>query len=97
MRLENETFIIIRPTIIGCSLIFPSPGWTDNEFAASSIMILSGLGVVTIQHGYNDIIGDLIPVDMVSNSMIVLIKNNYDKKIFKVYNYGSSFKNPLYW
>ena len=62
--------VIIRPSIIGCSYKEPSPGWTDTFSAAGGITIGGGLGIVNYVSGDGNNIADLIPVDMVSNTIL---------------------------
>jgi alcohol-forming fatty acyl-CoA reductase len=67
----NLSALIIRPAIIGGALSEPYPGWTDTISAAGGLSVVGGIGIVNFIHGYEDNIADLIPVDLVSNMIIV--------------------------
>lgn len=63
--------IICRPSIVICSLKEPFPGWCDTINGVSGSFILLGLGIVQKFIVDKTKTPDLIPVDMVANSLIV--------------------------
>lgn len=65
--------LIIRPSIIGASLEEPVPGWTDSITLAGGIFLIAGLGILRELPGDKNRIGDLIPVDIVSNLVLSMI------------------------
>ena len=69
---ENMTVTIIRPSIVGCSYIFPMPGWLDSISASAAIFLFAGLGILKHLNGRKEIIGDNIPVDFVADFCIVV-------------------------
>jgi len=82
---------IFRPAVIACSNSEPVPGWTDSLSAAGGLTILGGLGLVTILPGTGLNVFDVIPVDIVSNGIIVTSAEGAVAKAgLKVYNSGSS-------
>lgn len=57
----------VRPSIIGCSLDEPFPGWTDSIGLAGGIFLLGGLGILREIPGDQNNIADFVPVDLVVN------------------------------
>lgn len=70
-RNPNLPTLLIRPSIIVGSMTEPAPGWTDTISAAGGLSLIGGAGMFNICHGKSDNIADLIPVDIVSNMIIV--------------------------
>ncbi|XP_069696765.1 putative fatty acyl-CoA reductase CG5065 [Periplaneta americana] len=62
---------IIRPSIVGSSHKYPTPGWVISSSGAPSMVLFSSLGALHVLNADNDTIVDVIPVDMVVNVMIV--------------------------
>ena len=50
--------VIIRPSIVGCSLNHPSGGWIDTVSAAGALYLTFGLGIVKELYGNFDAICD---------------------------------------
>lgn len=67
--------VIIRPSIITASIAEPFPGWTDSEAATGAVVVGAGAGFKHFLHsrGYNGL--DVIPVDMVTNALIITTAN----------------------
>jgi len=70
-RPPNMTVTIVRPSIIASSMADPTPGWVEGVSAATAVFLLSGIGLLRHIHVKTDVIGDLIPVDIVSDEVIV--------------------------
>lgn len=93
----NLKVVICRPSIIASSIREPYPGWTDSMSAAGGITILGGLGMRHYMHIEEPGLLDIIPVDIVSNSILIgacrgaLLKPNQHI----VYHCGTSFRSPL--
>lgn len=71
--LKNEPslpLVIVRPSIVSSSVADPFPGWVDNYNGVSGIMVAVGRGVVRSLHAPS-IKHDIVPVDLVSNCIIV--------------------------
>jgi hypothetical protein len=62
---------ILRPAIIASSYMEPFPGWTDTMSAAGGLTVLGGLGLMRTLHGKGDNPLDVIPVDIVSNAILL--------------------------
>lgn len=93
----NLPLVICRPSIVSCSLKEPYAGWVDAVSASGSVYLAAGLGVATILTGNHEIISDQIPVDYVSNAILILAAWVAGKNILKVFHVGSSSRNPCTW
>lgn len=67
----NVKTVIVRPSIIACADNQPFPGWTDSLAAAGGLSYLGGIGLLKVipSSGKNNF--DVIPVDIVTNQIIV--------------------------
>jgi alcohol-forming fatty acyl-CoA reductase len=57
---------IVRPSIISCSIQFPSPGWIDSKAAIAGFIALLGSGHLRVIDGRKDAILDVVAVDIVA-------------------------------
>jgi len=62
---------IVRPSIIGAIWKEPLPGWTDNLNGPTGLFAAVGKGLLRSMHGDDNATADVIPVDIVSNCIIV--------------------------
>ncbi len=97
----NEKFpvCIVRPSIVTGSIEEPYEGWVDNVFGITGIMMEIGRGTISSILGDERYIVDLIPVDIVCNTLIVAAWANSFSRTndIKVYNCTSGQINPVYW
>lgn len=70
-RRPDLPVVLFRPSIITSSIKEPCPGWTDTLSAAGGLSFAGGIGIIRMINGKMHNIADLIPVDIVSNSIIV--------------------------
>ena len=94
-RRGNLKMVICRPSIVGSALRDPLPGWIDSLAAAGGLSTLVAVGLVNyLPVGRPENHFDLVPVDIVSNS--VLITSAYADKAdsktgcLHIYNQGTS-------
>lgn len=66
----NVPLTIVRPSIISCSLKYPSPGWIDSKAAVAGFIALMGMGYLRVVDGREDAVLDVVPVDVVANDII---------------------------
>ena len=67
----NMSCVIFRPSIISASMRDPTPGWTDTLSAAGGLSVGGGVGLINYIHGSSKSVADIVPVDLVSNSLII--------------------------
>lgn len=92
----NVRVVIHRPSIIASSIKQPFVGWTDSMSAAGGLTYLAGLGLLKLMPTSGKNRFDVIPADIVSNSILICVVNSAVFDIpFEVYNCGSSVQNPL--
>ncbi|XP_071440782.1 putative fatty acyl-CoA reductase CG5065 [Hetaerina americana] len=63
---------IVRPSIVTAALKEPFPGWVDNVYGISGIMMEIGRGTIRSIICDDRLIVDLIPVDVVVNTLITV-------------------------
>jgi fatty acyl-CoA reductase len=86
--------VLFRPAIIAAADQEPFKGWTDSLAAAGGLTLLASLGLMNYMYistgGTNNF--DVIPVDIVSNGIIVTSANAGTKKSgeLDIYNCGTS-------
>ena len=88
--------VLCRPSIIASSLYDPFPGWTDSLSAAGGITLMIGLGLINYIHarGFNHF--DIIPVDIVTNTILLATANGAQQPAkMEIYNIGTSVQNPI--
>ena len=64
-------FVIHRPSIIASALEQPFKGWTDSISAAGGLTALGAMGVLKYLHIPKPNPFDIIPVDIVSNGILI--------------------------
>ncbi|MCP9265753.1 Fatty acyl-CoA reductase 1 [Dirofilaria immitis] len=88
--------IIVRPSIIGAMWRDPLPGWTDNYNGPTGIFAACGKGVLTNMCGSNSAKADIIPVDIVSNLMIVAAAHRTYTEFLFEFNFYMKHMGPAY-
>ncbi|KAI5640430.1 male sterility protein domain-containing protein [Phthorimaea operculella] len=90
---------IVRPSIVTAAHQEPFPGWIDNVYGVTGIIMEMSRG--TYRSGYckEKMVIDIVPVDMVVNSCILAAWRQGTKKVGRcpVYNVTSGSINPLQW
>jgi len=61
---------IVRPSIISCTWQAPFPGWIDSRAALAGCLLYTGLGVVRTWRADPGARLDVVPVDLVSDSIL---------------------------
>ncbi|KAI5666651.1 hypothetical protein M9H77_16504 [Catharanthus roseus] len=93
---ENIPLVILRPTIITSTFKEPFPGWVEGIRTIDSLAVGYAKGRITCFLGDPKTVVDLIPADMVVNSMMVAMAahaNQNGEQI--IYQVGSSVSNPI--
>lgn len=90
---------IVRPSIVTAALFEPVPGWVDNVSGISGIMMEIGRGTIRSIVCEDTLVVDIIPVDLVVNTLISAAWKTATstEKQLEVYNCSSGHTNPLSW
>eukprot|EP00761_Pharyngomonas_kirbyi_P002199 gb/GECH01002203.1/.p1 GENE.gb/GECH01002203.1/~~gb/GECH01002203.1/.p1 ORF type:complete len:1156 (+),score=242.96 gb/GECH01002203.1/:1-3468(+) len=104
-RRGNVPLSVIRPTIIGSSWEEPHRGWVDCVSAAGALYLVAGLGMMTVLPLNLSNIGDQVPVDFVSKSIIMIAVETAERSeeahgdpiSLKFFHCGTSATNPVRW
>jgi nucleoside-diphosphate-sugar epimerase len=86
---------IVRPSIIESSLQDPEPGWVEDLKVADPLIVHYGKGRLRDFHISPAIVIDIIPVDIVANTIIAVLPHVRESGEVKVYNAASGSVNPL--
>ncbi|CAH0714676.1 unnamed protein product, partial [Brenthis ino] len=87
--------IIVRPSIITSSKVEPLVGWIDTCLGVPSLMIAIGKGLNRVLLGNPNNCVDLIPVDYVSNLIVVAAAKGTRSEDVAVYGSCTSEINPI--
>lgn len=94
----NVRCVIVRPSIIASSLEQPYRGWTDSISAAGGISIVGLIGLINNYYIPKPNILDLIPVDIVSNMILVTTAyhgSGHGKEELPVYQSTTGTQNSI--
>jgi alcohol-forming fatty acyl-CoA reductase len=99
-ELKGSSLTILRPAIVESALIEPSPGWIEGVKVADAILMAYAREKVVFFPGNPNGIVDIIPVDLVANSIIIgvaeLLRNQLKKQSkHRVYQCCSGGSNPV--
>ncbi|XP_065083365.1 putative fatty acyl-CoA reductase CG5065 [Ochlerotatus camptorhynchus] len=90
---------IVRPSIVTGALKEPYPGWVDNVYGITGIMMEIGRGTISSIMCDQNCVMDVIPVDIVCNTLIAAAWENAItmSNPLRVYNCTSGPINPIKW
>ncbi|XP_015057086.1 fatty acyl-CoA reductase 1-like [Solanum pennellii] len=95
---ENIQLVILRPTIITSTYKEPFPGWIEGMKTLDTFMLIYGKGISNVFLADPNTNADLIPGDMVVNSILATIVAHGNNKSYQndfIYNISSSKGNLL--
>ncbi|XP_025837497.1 putative fatty acyl-CoA reductase CG5065 [Agrilus planipennis] len=100
--LEYSEYIpcaIVRPSIVTASWKEPFPGWVDNVSGITGIMLEVSRGTIKSIICKEDLVVDLIPVDVVANTLITAAWHTtaYRSNSMRVYNCTTGQISPVSW
>ena len=87
--------LIYRPSIIESAFEAPEPGWLDGYRMVDPLIVAYGMGQLPDFPGSPDALLDMVPVDMVVNSLLASIPAAHASKGVNVYQLATSSDNPL--
>ena len=85
----------MRPSIIGAAHKNPIEGWIEGVTAISALVLLSGVGAIKDMYSVFNNVGDVIPVDYVSDCCITCGAFYANKSQTNVIHCSTSYLNPL--
>ncbi|KFB36786.1 AGAP009690-PA-like protein [Anopheles sinensis] len=90
---------IVRPSIVTGAVAEPYPGWIDNVYGITGIMMEIGRGTISSIMCDERCTMDVIPVDIVCNTLIAAAWENAQKIAtpIRVYNCTSGQVNGIKW
>lgn len=92
---KGHRLSVVRPTIIESALHHPFPGWIDGFKVADPLIIAYGRGQLPEFPGLPDSILDLIPVDLVVNTVLAAAANPDKPAKPQYFHVSSGASNPL--
>ncbi|XP_021821748.1 fatty acyl-CoA reductase 3-like [Prunus avium] len=92
---DNLSIVIIRPTVITSTYKEPFPGWVQGFRTIDSVIAGYCKGKLTCLLVDPMSVFDMVPVDMVVNSITVAMVANANKPSSIIYHVGSSLRNPI--
>ncbi|CAD7094220.1 unnamed protein product [Hermetia illucens] len=91
--------VIFRPGIVIPTYKEPIPGWIDNMYGPSGIIVGVGTGILRVFHGRVDNAAHVVPVDMSINALLAaawdVSMKTYDEP--PIYNYIPDVENSVSW
>ncbi|EMP57245.1 fatty acyl-CoA reductase 1 [Marinobacter santoriniensis NKSG1] len=94
--LSGRALTILRPSIIESALEEPAPGWIEGVKVADAIILAYAREKVTIFPGKRSGIIDVIPVDLVANSIILSVSEALaEAPAHRIYQCCSGSSNPV--
>ncbi len=95
-RLQGKSLTILRPSIVESTLTEPAAGWIEGVKVADAIIMAYARGKVSLFPGRPEGVLDIIPADLVANSIILgLAELFYVPRRHKIYHCCSGGSNPV--
>ncbi|XP_046683185.1 putative fatty acyl-CoA reductase CG5065 [Homalodisca vitripennis] len=90
---------IVRPSIVTAAWREPMPGWVDNISGITGIMMEIGRGTIRSIICDEQLIVDIVPVDIVVNTLIAAAWHifTFRSNSVRVYNCTSGSLNAIHW
>ena len=86
---------IVRPSIIESALAEPFPGWLEGFRMAEPLILAFGRNILRDFSGLPDSVLDIIPADLVVNTVLAVAANPPADSRPRVYHAASGSRNPL--
>nr|XP_037277436.1 fatty acyl-CoA reductase 1-like isoform X1 [Rhipicephalus microplus] len=96
---ENVPVVIVRASAVTAALSEPIPGWLDNYKACTGIVVALGTGQLSSLITDKKCLADIIPVDIVANTLICIAWHTSTKRPtgVKVYHCASGSQQQHTW
>lgn len=94
--LDQKNLTILRPSIIESTVSSPVPGWVEGVKVADALIYAFAKGRVNIFPGNAESLLDVIPVDLVANSVLLSSAETLaDSSQYRIYQCCSGSSNPI--
>jgi len=94
--LSDQALTIVRPSIIESALKEPMPGWIEGVKVADAIILAYAREKVTLFPGNRESVIDVIPVDLVANSILLAGAEALVREpARRIYQSCSGSRNPI--
>lgn len=95
-HLKKQSLTIVRPSIVESTLSSPAPGWIEGVKVADAIIMAYAREKVSFFPGDRRGIIDIIPADLVANSIIMATAESLSAEPqHRIYQCSSSYSNPV--
>jgi hypothetical protein len=95
-ELQGSPLTIVRPSIIESALEEPAPGWIEGVKVADAIILAYAREKVTFFPGKRSGTIDVIPADLVANSLILALAESFSETVkHRIYQCCSGSSNPI--
>lgn len=95
-ELPEQAVTILRPSIVESTLASPVPGWIEGVKVADAIILAYAREKISLFPGNKHAVIDIIPADLVANSIILSAAEALSKAPeHRIYQCSSSHTNPL--
>jgi long-chain acyl-CoA synthetase len=86
---------IVRPSIVESSLVDPEPGWVEGLKVADPLIDAISRGRLPDFPGDKNVTLDIVPVDIVVNTILAAMPRVAQEKGISVYHVSTGDKNPI--
>ena len=95
--MRGTPLTIVRPSIVESTLKGPVPGWIEGVKVADAIILAYAREKVSLFPGNRRGVVDVIPADLVANSIVLSLTEALDRRsaIHRVYQCCSGSSNPI--
>jgi len=96
---------VFRPSIVVATKTEPFPGWIDNLYGPTGVVVATVTGIMRTLHCDPNKMADIVPADMVVNGLIATAWKTHLRssmiqsadEVPQVFNFVSSPENPIRW
>jgi hypothetical protein len=71
------------PFSVLCTRSDPVPGWIDNHYGATGVVVGVGLGIIRTLHINAKTIGDMVPCDMAVSALVAAAWHIQERRRYK--------------
>ncbi|XP_055714402.1 fatty acyl-CoA reductase wat-like [Phlebotomus papatasi] len=91
---------VVRPAVVLPTAEEPMPGWIDNMYGPTGMMVGVGAGLIHVCHVHKDNNAELVPVDMCVNAILAMAwdrATRVDDNDIPILNFVTTPSNKFRW